>query len=129
MDGSRSRVLDWIDAYEQAWRTPGTDGLADVFTADARYAQGPYAQPVVGLPAIAVMWEAERASAAEPFTMTNEIVAVDGDTAVVRVEVHYAEPEPHEYRDLWVIRLASDGRCREFEEWPISPPNQGLMSD
>ena len=23
-----------------------------------------------------------------------------------------------EYRDLWIIRLAGDGRCDWFEEWP-----------
>jgi ketosteroid isomerase-like protein len=129
MDDSRTLVADWVDAYEQAWRTPGTDGLAEIFTDDAHYLQGPYEEPVVGLPAIAVMWEAERESAAEPFTMTSEVVAVDGDVAVVRLEVHYAEPVPHEFRDLWVLRFAPDGRCREFEEWPFSPPNQELMSD
>lgn len=47
--------------------------------------------------------------------------AVDGDTAVVRVEVTYGEPRPGEYRDLWIVRLGADGRCREFEEWPFWP--------
>ena len=65
----------------------------------------------------------------EPFTMTSEIVAVDGDTAVARVEVHYARPQPHEYRDLWVMRFASDGRCREYEEWTFAPSEQTAMSD
>ena len=27
----------------------------------------------------------------------------------------------HEYRDLWIIRFAEDGRCRHFEEWPYAP--------
>ncbi|GAA1847770.1 nuclear transport factor 2 family protein [Asanoa iriomotensis] len=129
MDGSRGRVADWVEAYERLWRTPGTEGLAEIFTGDARYKQGPYAEPVVGLPAIAVMWEAERDSAAEPFTMAPEVLAVDGDTAVVRLEVRYAEPVPHEYRDLWVLRFAPDGRCREFEEWPFSPGDQTVMSE
>ncbi|WP_203714932.1 nuclear transport factor 2 family protein [Asanoa siamensis] len=129
MDDARNRVADWVDAYENLWRTPGTDGLNQIFTDDARYWRGPYEEPVVGLPAIAAMWEAERDSAGEPFTMTSEIVAVDGDTAVVRLEVRYAEPEPHEYRDLWVIRFGPDGRSREFEEWPFSPPGQTAMSD
>lgn len=56
--------------------------------------------------------------------MTSEVVAVDGDrdTALVRVEVHYGEPKPAEWRDLWVIEFAGDGRCRAFEEWPFAPP-------
>jgi len=125
----RAQVAAWIEAYERVWRTPGTEALAEIFTEDARYSQGPYVAPVDGLPAIGRMWEATRDGATEPFTMTSEIVAVDGDTAVVRVEVQYAEPTPNEYRDLWVMRFAPDGRCREYEEWPFSPDDQAGMSD
>src|SRR5207247_503163 len=53
--------------------------------------------------------------------MASEIVAVDGGTAVVRVEVRYGNPVHQEYRDLWVIRFAADGRCAVFEEWPFWP--------
>jgi hypothetical protein len=38
---------------------------------------------------------------------------------VARVEVEYAGGT--EYRDLWIVRFAADGRCREFEEWPFWP--------
>ncbi len=53
--------------------------------------------------------------------MQSAIVALDGDTAVVRVEVHYAGPPPKEYRDLWVLGFDRAGRCRSFEEWPFWP--------
>jgi hypothetical protein len=76
---------------------------------------------VTGLPAIGEMWEREREGPDEPFTMTSEIVAVDGDTAVARLEVRYHRPTEHEFRDLWVMRFAADGRCRAFEEWPYAP--------
>ncbi|MEV4624949.1 nuclear transport factor 2 family protein [Micromonospora sp. NPDC049523] len=118
----RARVTDWVAAYERAWRTPGTDPLATIFTADASYLQGPYRQPVLGLPAIARMWEAEREGPDEAFRMASEVVAVDGNTAVVRVQVHYGEPTNQEFRDLWIVRFADDGRCRAFEEWPFWPP-------
>jgi ketosteroid isomerase-like protein len=117
----REQVLDWVDAYQRAWRSPGTEALADIFTKDATYRQGPYHVPVVGLPAIARMWEAERDGPDEVFAMTHEVVAVDGDTAVVRVEVSYGDPVTQEYRDLWIMRFAGDGRCREYEEWPFWP--------
>ena len=107
--------------YEQAWRSAGTSQLASLFTEDATYRQGPYAEPVTGLAAIARMWEAERDGPAEVFRMTSEIVAVDGAVAVVRAEVSYGEPALQEWRDLWVIRFAADGRCAAFEEWPFSP--------
>ena len=117
----RQRAADWIAAYERAWRTPGTEPLGALFTTDATYLQGPYREPVAGLPAIARMWEAERDGPTEVFRMTSEIVAVDGDTAVARIEVWYGDPVTDEYRDLWIMRFAADGRCRAFEEWPFAP--------
>ncbi len=111
-------------AYERAWRTPGTEPLRNLFSEDATYRMSPYAAPAAGLAAIAELWERERRGPDEPFEMRHEVVAVDGDTAVVRVEVTYGEPRPAEYRDLWIVRLAADGRCREFEEWPFWPGQQ-----
>jgi ketosteroid isomerase-like protein len=117
----RSDVTSWVTAYERAWRTPGRDHLAGLFAEDASYRQGPYEQPVLGLPAIARMWEAERDGPDELFRMTSEVVAIDGDTAVVRVDVWYGDPVDNEYRDLWIMRFDEDGRCRSFEEWPFWP--------
>jgi uncharacterized protein (TIGR02246 family) len=117
----REPVAAWITAYERAWRSPGTEALAEIFTPDATYLQGPYDEPLSGLPAIAEMWDEERTGPDEAFTMTSEIIAVEDDTAVVRVEVEYGEPDEEEFRDLWIIRFADDGRCRAFEEWWFSP--------
>jgi ketosteroid isomerase-like protein len=117
----REQVAGWVAAYERAWRAPGTAALAGLFTQDAVYRQGPYDEPVTGLPAIARMWEAERDGPGEVFRMTSDIIAVEGATAVVRMEVFYGDPVHQEYRDLWVVRFADDGRCVSFEEWPFWP--------
>jgi hypothetical protein len=114
-------VTRWVAAYEGAWRAAGTETLAGIFTADASYRQGPYDEPVTGLPAIARMWDAERDGPGEVFDMTSEIVAIEDDLAVVRAEVRYGDPVTQEWRDLWIIRFAADGRCASFEEWPIAP--------
>jgi ketosteroid isomerase-like protein len=117
----RAEVSRWLAGYEAAWRTPGTEGLARLFTPDATYLQSPYEQPVTGLDAIGRMWEAEREGPGEVFTLATDILAVDGPVAVVRAEVTYGDPLTEEYRDLWVIRFAGDGRCAWFEEWPFWP--------
>jgi hypothetical protein len=117
----RDRVRDWLDGYERAWRSPGTVGLRELFTDDATYSTAPYRQSYEGLSAIAELWEAEREGPGEAFTMSSEIVAVDGDIAVVRVDVGYGGSPSREYRDLWLIEFAADGRCRAFEEWPFFP--------
>jgi ketosteroid isomerase-like protein len=121
----KAAVLAWVTGYERAWRSPGSGALTGLFTSDASYRQGPYHEPVTGLPAIGRMWQAERDGPDEAFEMTAAIVAVDGDTAVVRVGVRYGDPVSQEYRDLWVIRFAADGRADSFEEWPFWP-EQGL---
>lgn len=112
----RASVTAWIKAYERAWRTAGTDSLAALFTADASYRMSPYGEPARGLAEIEALWERERAGPEEGFEMSSELVAIDGDTAIVRIEIAYASGT--EYRDLWILRFAGDGRCREFEEWP-----------
>ena len=48
---------------------------------------GPYEKPHPGLEAIGGMWEAERLGPDEEFEMSSEVVAVEGDTGVARVEV------------------------------------------
>lgn len=113
--------LGWMDAYESAWRSPGTDGLRLLFSSDAVYLTSPYAEPVVGLDGIAVMWEAERDGPDEVFAMSREAVAVSGGVGVGRVEVAYGEPPRQYYRDLWVVRFDDDGLAVRFEEWPFWP--------
>lgn len=111
----------WVEAYERAWRTAGTDELDRLFAAGATYQVSPWARPVEGLAAIRALWERERDSADEAFTMTRDVVAVDGSTAVVRVAVAYGDPDDRRWRDLWVLRFDADGRCAAFEEWPFTP--------
>ena len=106
----------WVDAYERAWRAPGTEALGELFHEEALYLMSPLAEPVVGLDAIARLWEDER-SPDEEFTMTTEVLAVEGDTGVVRADVRYHRPRPQRFVDLWIVSFAPDGRCRRFEEW------------
>jgi hypothetical protein len=114
-------VEEWVARYERLWRTPGTELLAELFVPDATYLTSPWAQPLGGLEAITQFWEAERDGAGEEFSMTSEVVAVDGPSAVVRVFVTYGAHEDKPWRDLWVLRFAPDGRCASFEEWPFAP--------
>ena len=117
----RAEVTQWVAAYEQLWRTPGTDRLRTLFAPGARYLPAPWAEPVEGLDAIARFWEAERDGADEEFTMSSDIVAVESNAAVVRVLVEYGVSGNQRWRDLWVLRFDEDGRCSSFEEWPFAP--------
>jgi ketosteroid isomerase-like protein len=114
-------IANWVEAYERAWRTAGTDALGELFTPDATYSMAPFEEPHRGIDAIAKLWEAERASPDEEFTLDFEVVAVEGDTGVVRCEVAYGRPYDRLFRDIWIVRLNEEGRCFHFEEWPFWP--------
>lgn len=118
---TRADVQSWVAGYEAAWRTPGIDALESLFAEGARYLHSPYTEPIIGLLAIAQMWEVERDGPDEVFTLETEVVAVDGDTAVVRARVFYGDPVRQEYTDLWVVEFDGEGRCTSFEEWPFWP--------
>jgi hypothetical protein len=117
-----------VARYESAWRSPGTEALAGLFTTNAIYSTAPFEEPHRGLESISRMWEAERPPG-ERFQISSEVVALEGDTGVVRVEVDYARPRGQRYRDLWIVRLDDSGRCFHFEEWPFWPPGtQGVTA-
>jgi len=119
---SRTQIREWVTDYERAWRTDGSGPLSGLFSEDATYSTSPFEEPHRGLAAIASMWERERLGPDESFAMNSEVVAVEADTAVVRVEVRYGPPKEKLYRDLWIVRLDADGRCIHYEGWPFWPP-------
>lgn len=112
-------VMEWVAGYEKGWRGADLDAVARLFTEDARYRRSPYDPPQVGHEAIRAFWVDDELA----FTVDAQPVAIEGDTAVVRLEVRYGDPVTQEYRDLWVLRFASDGRVADFEEWPFWPAN------
>ena len=108
----------WVAGYERAWRDGDLDGVTRLFTEDARYLVSPYAEPRVGHGEIQAFW---RDDVGREFTVSAEPVAVEGPDAVVRLEVGYVDPQPQEYRDIWLLRFADDGRVEHFEEWAFWP--------
>ena len=114
----RESVMRWVADYERVWRDGDLAGIPRLFTEDARYRPGPYEEPKVGHAEIQAFWPEDEGTT---FTVAAEPVAVEGHDAVVRLQVRYLTPRAQEYRDLWVLRFAPDGRVAEFEEWPYWP--------
>jgi ketosteroid isomerase-like protein len=115
---NRAEVMQWVAGYERAWRDGDLDAVAELFTEDARYRPSPYEEAEVGHAAIRAFWLEDEG---QTFTVRSEPVAVQGRDAVVRLEVHYGEPVRQDYRDLWVLHFATDGRVEDFEEWAYWP--------
>ena len=111
-------MVQWVADYERAWRGGDLPGIRRLFTEDARYRRSPYEEPAVGHDGIAAFWLDDDG---RTFSVAAEPVAVEGRDAVVRLEVRYGDPVAQEYRDLWVLRFAPDGRVEDFEEWAYWP--------
>jgi ketosteroid isomerase-like protein len=115
---NRDEVMRWVARYERAWRDGDVDAVAELFAEDVSYRSSPYADPRRGHAAVRDFWLDDEG---EVFTVAAEPVAVEGDRAVVRLEVRYGDPVRQEYRDLWLLRFAADGRVEDFEEWAYWP--------
>ena len=114
---TRDTVRRWIDGYLNAWTTNDRADVEALFTEDARYFTLPTRPPIEGRAAIVADW-LDRADEPGSWTARLDVIAIDGDLAVVQGEVDYAGPDD-DFVNLWVIRFAEDGRCAEFTEWWI----------
>jgi ketosteroid isomerase-like protein len=115
----RDSVMAWVAGYERAWRANDLAAVESLFSEHARYRPSPYEPDIVGHEAIKRFWPED--DDGTQFTMTAEPVSVEGRDAVVRVQVNYRGAKPQEYRDLWVLRFADDGRVEDYEEWAYWP--------
>ena len=111
----RSDVAAWIDRYVEAWGSNAPDQIGALFTDDARYFTAPHREPWTGRDAIVREWLGRKDEPGD-WGFRYEVLGVDGSVGFVRGWTTYHADDP-DYSNLWVIRLAGDGRCDEFIEW------------
>jgi uncharacterized protein (TIGR02246 family) len=112
----RATLERWVDGYRKAWESNDPAEIDALFTEDATYLTEPYAKPIKGREAIVADW-LERKDEPGDTEWRSEVMAVCDDIGFVRGWAKYFTPPPREYSNLWVVRLAGDGRCSEFTEW------------
>jgi uncharacterized protein (TIGR02246 family) len=120
----RAAVEAWLAAYRGAWQTDDPGEVAALFTEDATYSPWPFSPWWQGRDAIVAKW-IERGDSQNPWQFESEILAVEGDTGVIRGLTTYLahDDEPEDaFSNIWVVRLAPDGRARSFAEWWIQRP-------
>jgi uncharacterized protein (TIGR02246 family) len=111
-------VEAWVDRYVRAWTSNDPEDIEGLFTDEARYFTEPSAKPWVGRDTIVRSW-LERRDEPGQWEFRYEPLALAGDLAFVRGWTRYLDDRPRGYDNLWVIRLAEDGRASEFTEWYI----------
>jgi len=112
----RADVTRWVEAYEHAWTSNDREDIEALFTEDARYFTSPYRKPWEGRDAIVEGWLGDRDEPGD-WHFASEVLAIAGDLAFVQGRTEYLDDPPRAYSNLWIIRLAGDGRASEFTEW------------
>lgn len=111
----RRTVDRWIEGYERAWSSNDADDIGALFTEDARYRTAPWREPWEGREGIVAGW-LERKDEPGNWSFDHEVLAIAGDLAFVTGRTRY-DREGTTYSNLWVIRMADDGRASDFTEW------------
>jgi uncharacterized protein (TIGR02246 family) len=126
---SVTALTDWLDRYEQAWRTNDPDQIRALFTDDATYRWHPWEEPADGADGVDEIVEAwlEQLDDPDDWTLECEPVAVDGDVAVARCITRYratARGPARVFHNLWVLTLEEDGRCSDYLEYYMKEPTE-----
>jgi uncharacterized protein (TIGR02246 family) len=122
-DQPTARVRTWIEGYVRAWNSNDPAAIGALFTEDAAYHTEPFGQAWRGREEIVRRWLDRKDEPGDtefhwhPLTVTPEVAVVEGTTTY--------RDQPRTYSNLWVIRLAPDGRCTEFTEWWMQHPDDG----
>lgn len=117
---TKAHVEQWLEGYLAAWKSNSATDIAKLFTEDAYYSTGPFDKPWIGHDAIVAGWVG-LGDVPSDWTFEYEVIAVDGDLGVMRGTTVYQSAG--EFSNIWLMRFAEDGRCRDFREWFVRKPN------
>ena len=130
---NRAGAQAWLDSYVAAWLSYDEDDIGALFSDDIVYRYHPYDDPIVGREAVVASWLGESDSdgastrdAPGTYSASYAPVAVDGDVVVATGTSSYREqpdgPIVRIYRNCFVMRFDSEGRCLEFTEYYMRLP-------
>jgi uncharacterized protein (TIGR02246 family) len=119
---AKRTVEAWVEGYLRAWKSNDPQEIAQLFTEDAAYFTGPFAEPWQGRQAIVQNWLARKDEPGS-WSFRYEVLATGEDLGVVRGWTRYLKPE-REFSNIWMVRLDETGRAEEFTEWWVDRQNE-----
>ncbi|HSD23240.1 MAG TPA: nuclear transport factor 2 family protein [Solirubrobacterales bacterium] len=108
----------WLAAYGRAWENRDREAAAELFSADALYAWGPFDE-LHGRDAIRERW-AEATAEQRDIRFRWEVLGSIGPTVVARwwCEFRVQGHDRHVSLDgIFLIELDARGLCTSFREW------------
>jgi ketosteroid isomerase-like protein len=108
----------WMDGYVRAWTSNAAEDIADLFTEDAVYDPQTTGERWEGQAEIVAGWQ-EIDDRPGTWSFEWAPLVEEDEVSVVVGRTEYTDEDAKSFRNLWVLRLTSDGRCREFTEWWI----------
>lgn len=115
----KADVEKWLKGYVKAWKNNNAKDIAKLFTEDAYYSTGPFDEPWIGHEAIIDGWVGLGDQPSD-WSFDYEVIAVDGNLGVMHGTTVYKSAG--EFSNIWLMRFAKDGRCKDFREWFVRKP-------
>ena len=118
-------VTEWLKRYVDIWRAGDQERVNELFTDDAVYYLSPFREPKRGLAEIAEYWRLS-GDAPDAFEAAYDLVGAGDDFAIATGFSRYFDDSrkkvDKEYANLFILRFAEDGRCRDYREWWMEKP-------
>ena len=116
-----SAGAEWVAGYIAAWESNEPEQVGALFTDDALYFTSPDSEPRRGRDAIVAGWLEDRDDPGM-WSFDWKLLHEHHEFVVVQGRTEY--PASQDYLNLWIIRLADDGRASEFTEWYMPRPHK-----
>lgn len=109
------QVESWVGGYVHAWETGAEDDIRALFTPDAEWHEWPYETHWIGLDEIVEGWQSRAQWQEGGWSFTWTPLTINGDTFAVEGIGAYVKLG--NFKNLWVVTLAADGRASVFRHW------------
>jgi len=109
----------WLGAYGQAWEKKDADAAANLFAADARYFETPYADAFEGQDGVRDYWARVTADQ-QDIDFQYSRIAVDGNTGIASWSATFTTISGGvkvELNGVFVLEFDANRRCLVLREW------------
>ncbi|OHA83808.1 MAG: hypothetical protein A2937_01920 [Candidatus Yonathbacteria bacterium RIFCSPLOWO2_01_FULL_47_33b] len=100
---TRTKVRNALWNYGKAWETQNPNLILSIFTEDATYQEGPFAEPMVGWDAIRAYWEKKVVQEQRDIRFHVENILIEGNVAVVEWIADFVDVVKNEGAHLYEV--------------------------